>query len=151
MEQDFSTSAQFLASATNQFSFISALIGGFSIALIAGLINLERKRITDWSIGFLIVSSIVQIGCTFFLSFLSFKILTLSGNANYKVLNEFLSKIDPKLSLVIIAFLLSFYSFIISIGLLGWIRSKKLGILSSIVATVVGIISIFAMRILFSN
>ncbi len=151
MEQDFSTSAQFLADATNQISFISALIGGFSIALIAGLINTEKKRITDWSIGFLIISSIVQIGCTFFLSFLSFKILTLSGNANYKILNDFLAKMDPKLSVVIVAFLVSFYSFVVSIGLLGWIRSKKLGLLSTSVAVVVGLISIFGMRTLFSN
>lgn len=151
MQQDFSISADFLASATNQLSFISALIGGFSISLIAGLFTLERKRVTDFTIAFLITSSLIQIGCTFFLSFLSFKILSLSGNQHYDKLNHFLKNIDPTLTTVIGLFLLSFYVFVVSIGLLGWIRSKKLGILSTSLAIIVTVVSIFGVRILFAQ
>jgi len=94
MDQNVVTVSTLLAEALNQLSFICALIGGFSIALIAGLITLEKTRLNKFIMIVMSFVTVSQIGTTLFLALSSFRIYTYKANKNLDKLTMLLKNFD---------------------------------------------------------
>lgn len=150
MENRLIEIGQTLSSAINQLGFIAAIIGGFAIALVAGLMNSEKKRITNVTISILAATSLLQISCALFFSLVSFKILTLSANNKMNSLQELLGRVEISVSIGLFSmvFFISILLFIVSIALSGWIRSKQVGIFTTAVATASFLLSFYGLSML---
>jgi len=96
---------EFYAEAYRQLAFVSAVLGGFSVAFLGViLVARDERRIAGWTIGLSIAASSAFIVATFLDSFLVF---TLQGIA-------------------------------------GWLRSRALGIISTILASTAGLVVLLA-------
>jgi hypothetical protein len=127
-----------------QFAFISALIAGFSFAFISVLLTIDsKKRIIDWVIGFAIatIAGFLICAVTWTLSASRMAIYTDSHITELPLL--FL-KMHRVLSFI---FMSSFFLFVVDLGLSGWIRSMKLGIVSGVIALISGGFFIWLMSI----
>ncbi|MBO6577232.1 MAG: hypothetical protein JJ896_17700 [Rhodothermales bacterium] len=126
--------AQLFAEAMNQLSFIAALMGGFAIALLAGVITTEKTRLSRWTVSVLSASSLLLIACTLYLAMASFRILTRAANRDWEALSEVVASIDPTLMPFIGAFGVSFVLFFTGIALTGWIFGRKTGWTATLIA-----------------
>jgi hypothetical protein len=114
-----------------QLAFISALVAGFSFAFISVLLTSDlNKRIIDWVIGFSIASIAGFLICSLTWT-LSASRMAIYTSGNIKELPVLFIHMHQILSFI---FVLSFFLFCITLGLSGWIRSRKLGIVTSIIA-----------------
>jgi hypothetical protein len=115
-----------------QSAFISALIAGFSFAFLAVILTSSTKRkIDDWTAGFAIAATAGLIVCALGWTFSVPQVLAFSQSNSPFQLPDTLRTIHRSLSMTFIG---CFYLFLASLGLSGWIRSKPLGIVSSIIA-----------------
>jgi hypothetical protein len=118
-----------------QLSFISALVAAFSFAFISVLLTSDSKhRIVDWVIGFSIASIAGFLVCALSWTLSASRMAIYTGN-NIKELPELFLHMHKILSFI---FVLSFLLFFITLGLSGWIRTRKLGLISSIIALLSG-------------
>lgn len=114
-----------------QDAFISALIAGFSFAFLGALlVSSINKRIVDWVIGFSIASIAGLLFCSIGWTLSASRMAYYDGTGIKEVPQLFIS-MHQKISTV---FSLSVFLFLITLGLSGFIRSKKLGIVSGIVS-----------------
>ncbi len=121
---------EFALEVFRQMAFISALIGGFAFSFVGVLLSLpEKRRIINWVIAITIAASSGMIICTLGWTMSSFNAYQLVFEK--AVLPAFFKPMHQILSLTFIASLLLF---LVSCGLSGWIRSRRLGILSSMIA-----------------
>jgi hypothetical protein len=127
--------ARLFADAMNQLSFVSAIVGGFAIALLAGVLGREKRPLTQWTVGVLSTAALLQISCTLFFTLASARILILSANKKWGPLNDLVAGIDPSLGPFIVAFFASFLLFFVGIALTGWLFGKRTGWVATGVAT----------------
>jgi len=114
-----------------QLAQISALVAGFSFAFISVLItSTSGKRITNWVIGFSIASIAGFLICALTWT-LNASRMSIYIQEEVKSIPAVFVSLHRILSLI---FTLSFFLFFITLGLTGWIRSKKLGIVSSAIS-----------------
>ena len=130
-------SPEIIAELFRQCAFISALIAGFSFAFLAVILtNKTTKQIDDWTAGFAIAATAGLIVCALGWTLSVPRVLELSANisANTPVqLPESYLSIHRSLSITFIA---CFFFFLTSLGLSGWIRSRRLGVVSSIITII---------------
>lgn len=126
-----------------QSAFISALVAGFSFAYLGALlVSSVRNKIIDTVMGFSIVSIAGLLICSLAWT------LSASRMAYYKSTNilnvpDMIISLHKRLSLI---FILSFFFFLVSLGLSGWIRSRRLGIFSSLISFIALIFFFMLMR-----
>jgi hypothetical protein len=126
-----------------QTAFISALIAGFSFAFIGALlVSSINKRIVDWILAFSISSIAGLMLCSMGWTLSASRMAYYSGTGITEVPLQFVG-MHQKLSIL---FSLSVFLFLITLGLSGWIRSKKLGIVSGIIAVVSLIFFVWLMK-----
>lgn len=114
-----------------QLAFISALLAGFSFAFIGVLLTHESdKRIINWVIGFSISAIAGFLVCALAWT-LSASRMAIYGEMSIRELPVMFINMHRILS---VTFILCFFLFVITLGLSGWIRSRLLGIISSIIA-----------------
>jgi hypothetical protein len=114
-----------------QLAFISALVGAFSFAFVGALlVSPMEKRVIDWILGFSISSIAGFLVCSLSWTLSASRMAILIGTG-IKGLPLLFINMHRLLSLI---FILSFFLFLITLGLSGWIRSRKLGIFSGIIA-----------------
>jgi hypothetical protein len=114
-----------------QLAFISALLAGFSFAFIGVLLTHESdKKIINWVIGFSISSIAGFLVCALAWT-LSASRMAIYGEMSIRELPVMFINMHRILSFT---FILCFFLFVITLGLSGWIRSRILGIISSIIA-----------------
>jgi hypothetical protein len=114
-----------------QSAFISALVAGFSFAFLGTLLVSQIKnRIIDLIMSFSIVSIAGLLVCALAWTLSASRMAIYTGSIQTQVPEVFIN-IHRILSFV---FILCFLSFLITLGLSGWIRSKTLGIVSSFVS-----------------
>lgn len=122
----------------NLLSFVSAVLGGFSIALAVGLLQLESThRLTLWATGFAMISAIILIFAT----------VTGAFGAIWIAERPNLGSLSKPPAAVLTSFRWSGSSFMFgilcllsSIGLSGFIRSRLLGGITSIFSVFTGIL-----------
>lgn len=124
-----------------QLAFISALLGGFSLGFLVQLLatNPER-RIASWTIGFSIAASAGLIVCVLGWTLSAATILGSMTEPEMVQLSTKLTLLHRRLSL---AFIGSLLLFLVSLGLCGWIRSRAMGIVSSAIASIAAVASLF--------
>jgi len=114
-----------------QLAFISALLAGFSFPFIGVLLTSElNEKIIDWVIGFSISAIAGFLICSLAWT-LSASRMAIYTQSNIKELPALFISLHKTLSLL---FIFSFFLFVVTLGLSGWIRSRKLGIVSGIIA-----------------
>ena len=124
-------STETYAEICKQSAFISALVAGFSFAFLgAMLISSVKNRIINWVISFSILAIAGLLICSLAWT-LSASRMALYGGSNITLVPQSFIDLHQKLSLI---FILSFFSFLITLGLSGWIRSRNLGIISSVIS-----------------
>ena len=134
--------AEFLAETGRQIASLSAFLGGFSATFLGILLQSPNsRRHVGWAAGAAAVASA------------SFLLAVISGTTLALVMHPgappdiakatFLPQVRI---LIIIAFTGGIYSILLSLGLSGWIRSRQLGIVTSVAALISGIIVALLVR-----
>jgi hypothetical protein len=123
------------AEVCKQLAFISALVAGFSFAFISVLLTSDSKhRIIDWVIGFSISSIAGFLVCSLTWTLSASRMALYSANK----MNEIPVLYFRMHRILSFIFILSYFLFCITLGLSGWIRSRKLGVISSIISLFAG-------------
>lgn len=138
--------ARLFADAMNQLSFVSAIVGGLAIALLAGLLGRERTKLTQTTVGILATAALLQISCTLFFALTSFRMLTLTANGKYEELNQLVASIDPRLTPFVLSFFASFLLFFVGIALTGWLFGKKTGWVTSAMAALAFLLAFYGLQ-----
>jgi hypothetical protein len=125
-----------------QSAFISALVAGFSFAFLGALlVSSINKPIIDWVMGFSISSIAGLLVCALAWTLSASRMVLYSGNG-IKELPVMYKSMHRTISII---FILSFFLFLVTLGLSGWIRSRKLGIVSVVIALTSGIFFVWLM------
>ena len=120
-----------------QLAFISALIGGFSLTFLVQLLIVHpERRIVNWTIGFAISASAGLIVCALGWTLSAAYIVNPRAQADQVQLSALLSHLHNRLSL---AFIGSLLLFLVSLGTCGWIRSRAMGIVTTIIASIAAV------------
>lgn len=128
--------ADFLAEMGRQIAFLSAFLGGFAATFLGILLQSpSTRRRVGWAAGAAAVASA------------SFILAVISGTLLAVVLHPgappgiakptFLPQVRI---LILITFAVGIYSILLSLGLSGWIRSRQLGIVTSMAALISAVI-----------
>ena len=129
-------SAEFLAEIGRQIAFLSAFLGGFAATFLGILLQSpSSRRHVGWAAGAAAVASA------------SFILAVISGTALALIFHpgapagiarpDFVPQVR---TLILITFAIGIYSTLLSLGLSGWIRSRRLGIVTSTAALVSAVI-----------
>lgn len=114
-----------------QCAFISALVGGFSFAFLGLLLAAPgTNRAAGWTAAFAALATTGLVICALGWTFSVAKVIALPATTPF-TLPEDLREIHRALSKV---FLLCFLLFLAGLGVSGWIRSRALGIVTSVTA-----------------
>jgi hypothetical protein len=148
MNDQVTTVASLLAESLNQLSFICALLGGFSVSLIAGLLTAEKNNISKWAAIVMGSVAVSQIGFTLFLSLSAFRIYTYTANQHYDKLQNLLTAFDSKLLPFIVIFFISIILFFMGISITGFLFGKKVGIAVSTISVLIFGIVFYSISIL---
>ena len=125
-----------LADLFRQLAFISALIGGFAFAFLGVLLTApSRSRIVEWTAGMAMATAASLIVCVIGWTLMASDVITSapaksSGEEFLKVALK-LNRMHSRLSIL---FILGVLLFLASLGLSGWVRSRALGIASTVIA-----------------
>jgi len=145
-------SPEILAETFRQCAFISALIAGFSFAFLAVILTSStRKRVDDWTAGFAIAATAGLIVCALGWTLSVPRMLAMATTSSSVTapfqLPEPFHTIHRSLS---ITFIICFFLFLTSLGLSGWIRSIKLGIISTIITVFAAIYALWLLHFFIS-
>ena len=115
-----------------QISFLAAVLAGFSVTLLIGLLSTEKTKSLVAAAAASALVAAVFLGITTItgVSGVISAILdpgSASGPANQ-------STVYGAYSWTSISFLLGMFAFFVSLGFSGWVRSRRFGLLSSAVA-----------------
>ena len=128
--------AEFLAEAGKQIASLSAFLGGFAATFFGILLqSSDSRRHVGWAAGAAAVAS-----ASFILAVISGTTLALvlhPGAPPSVATPTFLPQLQ---NLIFVSFPCGIYSILLSLGLSGWIRSRQLGIVTSVAALMSGMI-----------
>jgi hypothetical protein len=126
-----------------QSAFISALVAGFSFAFLGALlVSSIRNKIVDWVMTFSILSIAGLLICSLAWTLTASRMVVYIGGSTAQVPQTFLS-LHKTLSFIFIS---SFFFFLVTLGLSGWIRSRTIGIISSLISLIATIFFIVIMK-----
>ena len=127
---------QFYSEAYRQIAFVSAVLGGFSVAFLGViLVAKDQRRLTGWTIALSIAASVMFILVTFLNSFLAF---TLPG-FNAKLLTDLPPQVLSVAEFGVLAFYGGVFALLASLALGGWMRSKAVGWFATVLTSVAAI------------
>ena len=114
-----------------QISSLAAVLGGFAVAALTVLLTTSpEKRGASWASG----ASAFAAGSLIAATFLSAIISTDAGKRNATTFGELTPDVIPLLTYQGVLFPLGLYALLLSLGLCGWIRSKRTGIATTVAA-----------------
>lgn len=131
---------EYLTEIGRQIASLSAFLGGFAATFLGTLLTIKSARWqAGWAAGFAAVSAAsfaVAVLCATMLTIL------LHPAAPERVRES--ANLGPARVIAGLAFLLGMYAMLASLGLSGWIRSRRLGLVSSGAAVVATIAATWA-------
>jgi hypothetical protein len=124
-----------------QMSFVSSVLAGFGIAAAIELIALGRKgRLCSSAIGLFLTSSVITLAATFLFVIIMTSALGLPGSP--KPSDTWMVHFVGGIGVLPFAGLILFLG---GIGLVGWLHSKPIGIITSVSAGVALLFIIYVM------
>lgn len=131
-----------------QLAFISALIGGFSLTFLTQLISTHpERRIVGWTIGFSMAAVAGLTVCVLGWTLSATVINDPAALPEMARLSVMLTRLHKFLSL---GFIASILLFLVSLGLCGWIRSRAMGIVSTVIALAAAAAALSVLRLFIS-
>jgi hypothetical protein len=129
-----------------QMAFLTSVLSGFAFSGVTQLICLEDKRkVVSWTVGALAASAIILLASTFAWST---SIIVIGSFESVR--NTFTIEAAQRLSRAVTigkaSFWLGLNLFLVGAGLVGWVRSKNLGTLTTAAAVVAGLFSLWFAR-----
>ena len=132
-----------------QLAFISALIGGFSLAFLTQLLAAHpERRVVSWTIGFAMAATAGLTVCVLGWTLSAGYISDPAAQAEMARLSVMLTHLHRRLSL---AFVGSMLLFLVSLGLCGWIRSRVMGVVSTTIALIAAVASFSVLGLFIST
>ncbi len=120
----------YLAEIAQQLSLLSTFLGGFAAAFFATLlVESSTKKSAGWSIG----CAAIAASC-FIVAVISFVMITIVLHPEVPNNVSEGSSIGRARAVGFIGFALGVYALLLSVGISGWIRSRKLGMITSVTA-----------------
>jgi hypothetical protein len=129
---------EYLAEIARQIAFVSAFLGGFAATFLGTLLFApSERRIAAWAI-----SSSAMSACAFIVTVLALSMLVvnLRPDAPAAVVADAGQAVRARI-VGFFSFMLGMYSLLASIGLSGWLRSRRLGWLTTMIALVAAILA----------
>jgi hypothetical protein len=125
-----------LADLFRQLAFISALIGGFAFAFLGVLLTVpSRSRIVEWTAGMATATVAGLMICVIGWTLMASDVITSTpAKASAEEFLKVALKLNRMHSLLSLLFIAGMLLFLASLGLSGWVRSRALGIASSVIA-----------------
>lgn len=130
--------------AIRELVFVSAVLAGFAFAVVVQVIALkDPRRRTSWLIGIFLLTSTLLLASTLAGSVLLIRFATLSeivargGPAD--VIADRSARLDRAGLTLLLPFTAGLAAFLAGIGLMGWLHSARVGILSVLCALVCGL------------
>lgn len=125
-----------LADLFRQLAFISALVGGFAFAFLGVLLpSPARSRLVEWTAGTTMATAASLIVCVIGWTLMASDVITSTpANASAEEFLKTALKLNRMHSRLSLLFTLSMFLFLASLGLSGWVRSRALGIVSTVIA-----------------
>lgn len=124
-----------LADLFRQLAFVCALIGGFAFAFLGVLLTVpSRSRVVEWTAGMAMATVACLLVCVIGWTLMGSQLVTPRPTATIVEESSFpatMKQLHPRLSLL---FILGTFLFLASLGLSGWVRSRTLGIVSTVIA-----------------
>jgi hypothetical protein len=141
-------SPEVFAEIFRQAAFISALIAGFSFAFLGVILtSSSRKRIEEWTAAFAVAATAGLLVCALGWTLSVPRLLALSHQATSATpfeLPEAFRSLHRSLSKT---FIVCFFLFLTSLGLSGWIRSRKLGVVSTFIACLAAVYTFYILKL----
>lgn len=115
-----------------QFSFVAAVLGGFAVTLVVGLLPAAPDRkVAAWAAGAALLAAALLIVCT------TAAVTAVIFTVDRPALGS--AGAVPKPLLVAfrwcgVSFTVGLLAFLAALGLTGWVRSRAMGIASSVVS-----------------
>jgi hypothetical protein len=131
-----------------QLVFFTSILAGFAFSGVIQLLVLkDTRKITSWIIGCLTVSTCIMLIATFIGSILLYKVESYpTAEQIPQRLLVFFGRVGL---LELCLLLLGLAVFLAGVGLTGWIRSKFVGVVSSVAAVFALIVMLWALVELF--
>lgn len=121
----------FIVAVAEQLSFVCAFLGGISAAmLITVVVFIAEKKSIGW-----IVSSAALAACSFLVAVVaSWRIIiVLHPESPIEVSDRIVGVLYP---VMLMGYGVGFFSLLLSIGLSGWLRSRRAGLITTSIAIV---------------
>jgi small-conductance mechanosensitive channel len=130
----------YLAEIARQIAFLSAFLGGFAATSLATLVVANcPKRVVGWTIGCVAFSAsgfVIAVIASVMLA------VVLHPNAPSNVAAS--SSVTHARVVSVLAFALGIYALLLSLGMSGWIHSRRTGIATSLAAILGGVVVTWA-------
>ena len=125
-----------LAEVYRAFSSICAVLGGFSIAFLVIMVTAAPdRRVASWATGF----SVVAVACFLPASLNTFLASIVAGTATTaQDLGADVRGVTGTSALLLIV---GVFALLASLGLTGWVRSRQVGVLSTVAAVLAALVS----------
>ena len=122
--------AAYLAHIAGQMGFLSAFLGGFAATLLALLLTTSAdRRVGTWAAGFCAAAAIAFIASVIASTML---VTVLHPEAPSRLLDQ--DAVNRARLVSTLGFMLALYCLLITIGLSGWLRSRRTGQITSVLA-----------------
>ncbi len=130
----------YLLEIARQFAFLSAFLGGFAATFLATLLVVaSSKRVADWVVG-----TAAAAACSFVVAVIASVMLTVVLHPDVPVyIRDGASVLSARI-VSGLGFGVGVIALLVSVGLSGWVRSRKSGIATSSVSGVGLILVIWA-------
>ena len=123
-------SPEYLVEVARQIAFVGAFLGGFS-ATFLGLVLTENR--SD-NIGIWLIAALTLASCSFILSVITMTFLSVSQHPGVPV-DVLVEAVNRHRIIGFLSFILGIYALLAGIGLSGFIKSKRFGLITAIIAS----------------
>ncbi|KAA9331388.1 hypothetical protein F0P96_14170 [Hymenobacter busanensis] len=122
-------SPEYLAEIARQMSAISAFLGGFAAAFLGTLLTQSTpRRVVSWAVA---SAAVASVGFIITVIAMTKLVVVLHPQAPANVSK---SGVLGARATGLLCFMLGIYALMASIGLSGWLRSRRMGIITSVLA-----------------
>jgi hypothetical protein len=128
----------YLIEIAQQLAFLGAFLGGFAATFLATLVVIDSpKRVVGWVVG-----TAAAAACSFVVAVLASVVLTTVLHPEVPANVRAESSVETARIVCTVGFLLGVIALLTSVGLSGWIRSRRSGIATSTFAGL-GLVLVF--------